>query len=51
MEEIRTHFRESIAYKSFFKDGLNNHLTIVFVRPKDHSSFFFCPAIIMLKAL
>lgn len=44
MEEVRTCLRESIAYEPFFKDGLSNHTTIVFIRPKGDSSFFDCTA-------
>lgn len=42
MQDIRTHFCESVAGKPFFKSGLNPSMTVAFLRPKDHL-FLFCP--------
>ena len=42
MQDIRTHFCESVAGKPFFKSGLNSSMTVAFLRPKDHL-FLFCP--------
>lgn len=46
-KEIITYLCGSIGLKPFCKDGLNNHMTIVFIRPKDYFSFSFVLNIII----